>query len=74
MAVQRVGDLTVEELKRLIREVVWESLQELLSDPNAGLELRPEVRERLQHSLSEQWSEENTFPVEEVARRLGLER
>ena len=39
----RVADLTVEELRALIKEAVQEELRELWSDPDKGLELRPEL-------------------------------
>ncbi|HUY15423.1 MAG TPA: hypothetical protein VMX16_17605 [Terriglobia bacterium] len=38
-----VKDLSTEELKALIGEVVEEKLREMLADPDAGLALRPEV-------------------------------
>ncbi len=44
---QAVNDLTIEELKAMIGEVVEEKLRELLTDPDAGLALRPEVQGRL---------------------------
>jgi hypothetical protein len=69
---EKVEELTVDELKRLIRETVRESLLELLSDPDAGLYLAPAVRERLQWSLNESWDENNTSTAKEVAQRLGL--
>jgi len=47
----KLGSLSREELKALIKEAVEEALVELLGDPDEGFELRPEVRERLQRSL-----------------------
>jgi len=73
MPVQRVSDLTVDDLKQIIREVVRDTLREWLRDPDEGLELDVEARARLERSLAEHWSEENTSSAEEVARRLGLE-
>ena len=42
-----VAEMTVQELKTLIQNTVREVLQEILRDPDAGLELRPEFEARL---------------------------
>jgi len=47
----KVKDLTMEELKDYINEVAEEKLVELLGDPDWGLELKDEVKERLKQSL-----------------------
>jgi hypothetical protein len=47
----QVKDLTTDELKQLIRETVLEALEDYLqdkaADPDAGLEIRPEVKQQL---------------------------
>ena len=68
----KVADLSTEELKNLIREAVEEKLRELLGDPDWGLKLREEVKERLVHSLAAIKKEEKGIGVEEVAERFGL--
>jgi hypothetical protein len=60
---KKVSDMTVKELKSLIRD----TLQELI-DPDYGLDLRPEVEESLKRSIK---SKKRT-PVEQVASELGL--
>ena len=60
---KKVGDMTVRELKSLIRD----TLQELI-DPDYGLELRPEVEESLKKSIK---SKKRTR-VEKVASELRL--
>ena len=60
---RRVSDLTIGELKSLIRDTISE-----LIDPDYGLELRPEVEEVLRKSLK---SKKRT-PVKKVAAELGL--
>ena len=70
---QTVKDLSVEELKAVIGEVVEEKLREVLSDPDAGLAFRPEVRERLINDLAQPQGEGENIPAAEVARRRGLE-
>ena len=68
-----VKDLTIEELKAVIGEVVEEKLRELLTDPDRGLALRPEVQERLLRDLQEPPVEGENIPAGELARRRGLE-
>lgn len=42
-------------------------------DPDEGLELRPEVAERLERSVAEHASGKvKAIPIEEVAKKLGL--
>ena len=68
----KVKDLTTDDLRALIADVVEEKLKELLGDPDWGLELRPEVAERLRKSLAAIERGEETRPLEEVAKRLGI--
>jgi len=70
---QTVKDMSVEELRDLIAQVVEEKFRELLVDPDEGLSLRPEVEERLRASLSEPRKSRRTIPAAEVARRLGVD-
>ncbi len=72
MGQTQISDLTIEELRTIIQEAVRQSLQEILSDPDLGAELRPEVVNRLRRSLSKSWEEDNTATAEDVAQRLGL--
>lgn len=60
---KKVGDMTVGELKTLIRNVVREAI-----DPDYGLELRPDVEKELIESSQSK----ERIPVEEVAEKLGL--
>lgn len=48
-------------------------LEDYYYDPDEGLELRPEVAERLERSVAEYESGEvKSIPIEEVAKKLGL--
>jgi hypothetical protein len=60
---KKVGDMTVRELKSLIKDSIYEVV-----DPDYGLELRPEVAASLKKSLK---SKKRTS-VEKVAAELGL--
>lgn len=73
MAYSNVADLTIDEFRSLIKEVVAQTLLELLGDPDEGLELREDIEERLQRSLIETQANGETRPAQDVAARLGLE-
>lgn len=64
----KVSDLTLDELKELIKGVVDDRLRELLGDPELGLQLGEVVRARLKASLA------STARIsgEEIADKLGL--
>jgi len=62
---KRVSDMTVKELKKLIRDTVLEVI-----DPDYELELRPEVEKEL---LESKKKKEKGLPLETVVRELGLE-
>ena len=68
----KVKDINVEELKALIQEAVEEKLEEILGDPDLGLELREEVKERLSRSLAAIQADEEGIPVDEVINQAGL--
>ncbi len=71
--IMKIAELTVEELKALIDETVEAKLEELMGDPDYGLELREDVKERLRDSLAAVERGEKPVSVEEVAARLGLD-
>jgi len=69
----KVRDLDVNEFKALIQEAVEEKLEEILGDPDLDRELQEKVRERLERSLAATGRGERGVPVEEVAKKAGLE-
>ena len=62
----KIADLTTEELKSIIREVMEEKFKEFLVDPDYGLELREEIEKRLTDSLTSK----ERISLEEVKKRL----
>ena len=69
-----VADMTVDELKQLVRAAVRDALQELLPDPDAGLELREDVIDFLRESLAQE--SQGTLmkiPAGQLAADLGLD-
>jgi hypothetical protein len=67
----QIKDLTTDELKSLIRETISETLQELLDDLDGGRELK-EVKQRLTRLLKQLEAGDHGIPVEEVAKKIGL--
>ncbi|GAB4504039.1 MAG: hypothetical protein Fur0043_10320 [Anaerolineales bacterium] len=71
MAHTTIADLTVDELRKLIRETVIQTFSEILGDPDEGLELRDELKLELQRALATDEAGK-TIPAQDVAARLGL--
>ena len=64
----KVGDLTIDELEHLIEQKILE----VLGDPDCGLELRDEVKERLRGSLAAAERGQKPLSMDEVARLFRL--
>jgi hypothetical protein len=71
--VATVGEMTVAQLKAIIKESGEEILRDILVDPDAELQLRPEFEERLRQSISYVNSGGKLLSFEELMRRLGEE-
>jgi len=63
-----ISDLTVDELKELVKGIVDDRLRELLGDPDLGLELGDAARARLKASLASL----ARITGDEAAQKLGL--
>jgi hypothetical protein len=66
-----VSNLTVEQLQDLIRHTVEQCLEEYFGDPDADLNVKPEVKQKLQEIIQSQ-PLENQEVAEELIRRLLL--
>ena len=73
MAYSNVADLTIDEFRNLIKEVVTQTILEIFGDPDEGLELREEIKERLHRSLATTQAKRETQPAQDVAAKLGLD-
>jgi len=71
--VQMTQDEFKEMLEGVVEETVERKLLEILGDPDEGLELRSEVRERLLRQRQEVVGGERGRPLEDIVRELGLE-
>ena len=74
MAHQTVANLTVVQFKDLVRQVVMQTLEEVLGDPDEGLEIKKSVRERLLRQKQAVAKGERGEAFEDVVRRLKLGR
>ena len=63
-----ISDLTMDELRELVKGIVDDRLRELLGDPDLGLAMGVAVGGRLKRSLAET----ERIAGEEVAEKLGL--
>ncbi|MCY3681111.1 MAG: hypothetical protein OXH16_06925 [Gemmatimonadetes bacterium] len=67
----KVADLTIDEFRELVQEVVIQTLSEMMVDPDEGLELRDDFVEELKQSIADVKAGK-TVPAQKVAERLGL--
>ncbi len=68
----RVADLSVDELRDLIHEVMTQTIEDLFRDPDIGLELQAHFSAMLEDSLQRVEAGEEILPMEAVAANLGL--
>lgn len=64
----KLSDLTLEELRELVKGIVDDRLRELLGEPDLGIEMGEAIRARLKQSLASS----ARITGEEVAEKLGL--
>ena len=65
-----VAEMTGTQLKSLIQNAVKEALQEILEDPDAGLELKTEFEERLRQAADYVASGGRLLSLEELTNQL----
>jgi hypothetical protein len=71
----QVKDLTIDQFKALIQEVVEDTLQDLLLDPDIGKTLKPNVCDRLiQIRHQRATGQLVVHSPAEVEARLGLQQ
>ena len=67
-----VSQMTVDELRDLIGDVVQEKLSALFTDDEDDLEITDELKERLLRQKKRIENGERGEPLEDVVTRLGL--
>jgi hypothetical protein len=65
-----VAEMTAAQLRTLIQSAVKEALQEILRDPDANLELRPEFEERLRQAVAYAASGGHLLSMQELTNLL----
>jgi len=69
-----VGDLSIEEFKQLVHEIVLETLRELIADPDEGLPLRADFTAALEQTLrGVKEKPTDLYAAQDVAQEMGLE-
>ncbi|MBC8511366.1 MAG: hypothetical protein H8D32_00100 [Dehalococcoidia bacterium] len=69
----KVSEMSIEELKDLVAAVVEQKLAEILGDPDWGMELKEEVKERLRVTSKAEAEGRRGIPAAEVARKIGID-
>lgn len=69
----QVKDLTIDELKTLIRETVIEALEALLPDPDEGAIVREDFKQELLEIRKRRETGVRGIPAEEVMQKLGID-
>ena len=65
-----VAEMTTDELRAMIETLIDRKLTEWLGDPDAGLELKEELRERIVRQRQEFAAGNRGRSLEEVAQRI----
>ena len=68
----KVADLTINEFRELVQEVVIQTLSEMMSDPGEGLELRDDFVEELKQSLADLEAGGKTALMQQFSEKLGI--
>lgn len=68
----RLSDLTLDEFRAILESVMDRKMAEWL-DPDAGLELRPEIIASIERQRKEYAAGKRGKSLDEVAARLGLD-
>ena len=68
----QVKDLTIEELKAVIRETVIESLEDLLPDPDAGKIVKEKFQQELLEIRQRRKAGTKNISADEVKQKLVI--
>jgi hypothetical protein len=69
----KISDLTVEEFRSPVREIVRQTLTKMLNDPHEGLVLEDGLEDELRRSIRVVNEVAPTHKAEEAVGKLGIE-
>jgi hypothetical protein len=69
----KISDLTVDEFRSLVRDIVRETLNEMLTDPDEGLALQDGLEDALRRSIKAVNEGAETYDADDAAKKLGIE-
>lgn len=69
----KIADLTISEFKNIIRDVVAQTMTEMLTDPDEGLALQDGLEKALLRSIKSVNEGAVTYAAAEVAKKLGVD-
>ena len=69
----KVSDLTVDEFRSLVRDIVRETIHEMLSDPDEGLALQDGLEDALHRSIKAVNEGAETYGADDAAKKLGID-
>lgn len=77
MTAETIAQMTQSEFKEMLETVVEATVErtllELLGDPDEGLDIRGDVRERLLRQRQDVAARQHGQPLDDVLRPMGLE-
>ncbi len=68
-----VGQMTPDELRELVETTIEQKLIEMFGDPDEGLELKPELRERIIRQRQEYVEGKRGHSLDQVTKRMSLD-
>lgn len=68
---ERVGEMTKQELWEMLEAIVEQKILELLGDPDEGFELRKEIRARLERQRERVLRGDRGIAFEALLERFG---
>ena len=69
----KVADMTTDELQTMLEALIDRKMSEWIGDPDAGLELRPEISASIERQRKEYAAGKRGKSLTEVAQQLGLD-
>jgi hypothetical protein len=69
----KISDLTVDEFRSLVKDIVRETLNEMLGDPDEGLELQDGLEDALRRSIKAVNEGAQTYDASDAAKKLGVD-